>query len=141
MRDYRNQVLDTEKNLLMALNKRLQDIEERIRLCTAFRLAKQEEMQAKQQHGLPMRELEEYKFYEENTRHQLEDLEVERVRAAMEVERQRNVVLKASQDVASLDKLEEKQLDDYRFLEARDNEKTIQEHVITQLVYSKEGAV
>ena len=55
------------------------------------------------------------------------------------MERQRKVALRASQEVSSLDKLEEKQLEDYRYLEARDNERTIQEHVITQLIYSKEG--
>jgi len=140
MRDYKNQVLDTEKNLLMILHKRLFIIEEKIRLSEAFRHDKQEEMQQKQQQGMTMRELDECKFYLENTRLQLEDLEEERIQAALEVEEQRKIVLKAQQDVSSLDKLEEKQLDEYHFLEARDNEKNIQEHVITQLVYSREGA-
>ena len=135
LREYRNQVLDTEKNILMTLMKRLYDIEEQIRLCTAFRQAKRIEMQIKQTQGTTMREMEECKFYLENTRCQLEALEEERILAAFEVERQRKIVLKASQDVASLDKLEEKQLEDYRYLEARDNEKVILEHVINQLVY------
>ena len=139
MRDYRNQVLDTEKNTLMALHKRLFAVEEKIRQCREFRQYKREEMQWKQQQGSTMRELEEYKFYLENMRMQLDALEEERIQAALEVERQRKVVIKASQDVSSLDKLEEKQLEDYHYLEARDNEKNIQEHVITQLVYSRDG--
>ena len=139
MRDYKNQVLDTEKNTLGVLMKRLADIEEKIRLCTIFRHEKQEEMREKQMQGMTMREMDECKFYIENTRCQLEDLEEEREQAAIEVEVQRQVVLKASQDVSSLDKLEERQLEEYHFLEARDNEKTIQEHVITQLVYAKDG--
>ena len=139
MRDYKTQVLDTEKNLLMVLHKRLFEIEEKIRLSREFQREKQEEMQQKQQQGMTMREMEECKFYLENTRLQLEALEEERIQASLEVEKQRKVVIKAQQDVSSLDKLEEKQLDEYHFLEARDNEKNIQEHVITQLVYSKDG--
>ena len=140
MRDYRNQVLDAEKNTLMVLHRRLMDIEEKIRLCEVFRQEKREEMQRKQEQGSTMRDLDECKFCLENMHSQLEALEEERIQAAFEVESQRKVVLKARQDVTSLDKLEEKQLDEYHFLEARDNEKTIQEHVITQMVYSKEGA-
>ncbi|MCL1848457.1 MAG: flagellar FliJ family protein [Clostridiales bacterium] len=140
MRDYKTQVLDTEKNTLGVLLKRLADIEEKIRLCTIFRHDKQEEMQTKQREGSTMRELEECKFYLENTRRQLEDLEEERIIAAQEVEVQRQIVIKASQDVTSLDKLEERQLEEYHILETRDNEKNIQEHVITQLSYAREGA-
>jgi len=139
IRDYRIQVLDTEKNLLMELYKHLYDIEDKISLCSKFRHEKQEEMREKQTQGLTMRELEECKFYLENMRIQLEALEEDREKAAMEVERQRVVVVKCSQDVSSLDKLEEKQLEDYHYLEARDSEKTIQEHVINSLVYPKNG--
>jgi len=141
MRDYKSQVLETEKNILMMLHRRLFDIEEKIRLCKVFRQEKQEEMRTKQECGSTMRDLEECKFYLENTHRQLEDLEEERILAALEVERQRQVVIKASQDVTSLDKLEERQLEEYHFLEARDNEKTIQEHVITQLSYPKDEAM
>ena len=138
LRDYRTQVLDTEKNILMALYQNLYDIEDKIELSRDFRQIKQEEMRHMQEAGSTMRDLEECKFYLENTRRRLEALEEERIIAAMEVERQRKVVIKASQDVSSLDKLEEKQLDDYHYLEARDNEKTIQEHVIQSIVYPKE---
>ena len=138
MRDYKAQVLDTEKNLLLLLHTRLYEIEEQIRICQVFRKDKQEEMKHKQECGSTMRELEECKFYLVNTHRQLEDLEEARIKAALEVEVQRQVVLKASQDVSSLDKLEERQLEEYHVLEARDNEKTIQEHVITQLAYAKE---
>ena len=141
MRDYKSQVLDTEKNTLMVLQKQLADIEDKILLCKLFRHDKQEEMRTKQREGSTMRDLEECKFYLENTHKQLEDLEEARVKAALAVEAQRLVVIKASQDVTSLDKLEERQLEEYHFLESRDNEKTIQEHVITQLVYAKESVL
>ena len=137
LRDYGNQILDTEKNILMTLFQRLYDIEDKIELSRNFRQVKQEEMQLMQEQGSTMRDLEECKFYLQNTRLRLEELEEERIQAALEVERQRKVVLKASQDVSSLDKLEEKQLEDYHYLEARDNEKTIQEHVIQSIVYPK----
>ncbi|MDR0469527.1 MAG: flagellar FliJ family protein [Peptococcaceae bacterium] len=140
LRDYKNQVLDTEKNLLMTQYKKLYDIEDKIDLSRNFRHEKMEEMQIMQQQGATMRDLEECKFYLENTRIRLEELEEERAQAAVEVERQRNVVIKASQDVTSLDKLEERQLEDYHFLEARDNEKVLMEQVIHSLVYSKSAS-
>jgi flagellar FliJ protein len=139
IRDYRVQVLDTEKNTLMGLYKRLYDIEDRIEICRSFRQEKQGEMQAKQLRGLTMRELEECKFYLENMRRQLEDLEEDRIQASMEVERQRLIVVKCSQDVSSLDKLEEKQLEDYHYMEARDSEKDIMEQVIHSLTYPRLG--
>ena len=138
MREYKTQVLESEKNLLMTLHKRLFEIEEQIRVCQEFRRIKQEEMRQRQEFGSTMRELEECRFYLTNTNCQLEDLDEARLLAAHAVELQRLVVLQASQDVSSLDKLEERQLEEYHFLEARDNEKTIQEHVITQLVYTQE---
>lgn len=139
LREYRNQVLDTEKSVLTALFQRLYDIEDKIELSRNFRKVKQEEMRRMQELGSTMKDLEECKFYLENTRRRLDALEEERVRAVLEVERQRKVVLKASQDVSSLDKLEEKQLEDYHYLEARDNEKTIQEHVIQSIMYPRQS--
>ena len=139
MRDYKVQVLDAEKNTLMKLYKRLLEIEENIRLCKLFNREKREEMFCKQQQGATMRELEECKFYLENTRRQLIALEEERLVAIDDVERQRKVVIKANQEVSSLDKLEERQLDDYHYLEARDKEKTMTEIVINQMIYSKAG--
>ena len=138
LRDYKSQVLDTEKNILMALYKALYDIEDKIDLSRNFRQAKQEEMQEKQRQGMTMRDLEECKFYLENTRLRLEALEEERAQAVLKVEHQRKIVIKASQDVSSLDKLEEKQLEDYHYLEARDNEKTLMEQVIHSIVYTKD---
>ncbi len=139
MRGYKCQLLETEKNALQALNKRLADIEEKIRLCQVFQQEKRAELQNMQIEGALMRELDECRFYLNNTYRQLEDLKEEREQAAAAVERQRKVVLKASQEVSSLDKLEEKQLDDYRYLEARHNEKVILEHVTNQLIFPKES--
>ena len=139
IRDYRTQILDTEKNKLMELYKRLYDIEDKIELSRSFLHTKQAEMQEKQLKGLTMRELEECKFYLDNTRKQLDALEEERIQVSVEVENQRLIVVKCSQEVSSLDKLEEKQLEDYHYMEARDNEKNIMEQVIHSLVYPKNG--
>ena len=135
MRDYKTQVLESEKNTLMALLAKLREIEEKIKTCQSFRQQKRDELQAKQVVGMNMKEMEEYKYYLDNMGRQLESLEIDRERAAMEVERQRRIVIKADQDVTSLDKLEEKQLDEYRVLETRHNEVLIQEHVINQIAY------
>jgi len=136
---YRKQVLDAEKNTLMVLRKTLSEIDEKILIREKFRQEKQDEMRIKQTRGTTIRELDECKYCIENAQIQLEYLAEERRKAAMEVEAQLQIVIKASQDVSSLEKLEEKQLEEYQILKSRDNEKALQEHVITQLVYSRDS--
>ena len=70
-----------------------------------------------------------YKFYSENTRLQLNNLYEELKRAEARVEAQIKVVVAASQEVSGLDKLEEKQLEEYRYLEAKEMQEEILEMV------------
>jgi flagellar FliJ protein len=70
-----------------------------------------------------------YKFHSENTRLQLNNLYEELERAEARVEAQIKVVVSASQEVSGLDKLEEKQLEEYRYLEAKEMQEEILERV------------
>ena len=70
-----------------------------------------------------------YKFYSENTRLQLNNLYEELERANARVDAQIKVVVSASQEVSGLDKLEEKQLEEYRYLEAKEMQEEILELV------------
>ena len=65
----------------------------------------------------------------EGTRIQLEEIETELARAQARVEKQRRIVTEASQEVKKLEKLKEKQLEEYRHDEAKEQQHLIIEHV------------
>ena len=65
----------------------------------------------------------------EGTRIQLEEIETELARAQARVEKQRRIVTEASQEVKKLEKLKEKQLEEYRHDEAKEQQDLIIEHV------------
>jgi flagellar FliJ protein len=79
--------------------------------------------------GLMANELMLYKFHSENTRLQLNNLYEELKRAEARVDAQIKVVVSASQEVSGLDKLEEKQLEEYKYLEAKEMQEEILERV------------
>ena len=79
--------------------------------------------------GLMASDLMLYKFHSENTRLQLNNLYEELRRAEARIEAQIKVVVAASQEVSGLDKLEEKQLEEYKYLEAKELQEEILEMV------------
>lgn len=70
----------------------------------------------------------------EGTRIQLEEIETELARAQARVEKQRRIVTEASQEVKKLEKLKEKQLEEYRHDEAKEQQDLITEHVAGEFV-------
>lgn len=134
MRGYKEQVLDKEKNNLAQLQQRRNKITDQIDQLKIYCELKNIELQEKQRLGMDASELNAYRFFKENVRLQLEDLAQELQKADNEVERQRQIVVSVSREVAGLDKLEERQLEEYHVLETRDFNLQIQEHVVTDLV-------
>lgn len=70
----------------------------------------------------------------ESARNQLEELEKERKLLQAGLERQRQVVSEASREVKKLEKLKEKQLEEYHRGEAKEQQETIAEHVAGNFV-------
>ena len=70
----------------------------------------------------------------ESARNQLEELEKERKLLQAGLERQRQVVTEASREVKKLEKLKEKQLEEYHRGEAKEQQETIVEHVAGNFV-------
>ena len=92
------------------------------------------EAPARDVYGKTAAELNAYGCLMENARRQLEQCRAALVQAEAEVERQRKIVLTATQELSGLDKLEEKQLEAYRLETARDTEQQISEQVSMRLV-------
>ena len=65
----------------------------------------------------------------EGARIRLGEIETELARTQARVEKQRHVVKEASQEVKKLEKLKEKQMEEYRHEEAKEQQDLIIEHV------------
>ncbi len=128
MRSYKEQVLEKEKTTLRQLQAEKTKIETDIENLENHRNAREQEFK-ESKNGLMASDLMLYKFYSENTRLQLNNLYEELKRAEARVEAQIKVVVAASQEVSGLDKLEEKQLEEYRYLEAKELQEEILEMV------------
>ena len=128
MRSYKEQVLEKEKTTLRHLQAEKAKIETEIENLENHRKTREQEFK-ESKNGLMASELMLYKFYAENTRLQLNNLYEELRRAEARVEAQIKVVVAASQEVSGLDKLEEKQLEEYRYLEAKELQEEILEMV------------
>lgn len=134
MQNYKGQLLEKEKNSLARLRRRVQELENQRDALIRYRANARRELQEQQRQGITVHEINSYQFYGENISLQLKALEKELKEAEAAAERQLKVVVAASQEVSSLDKLEERQLEEYQVLVAKENEKDIAEFVSTQVI-------
>ncbi|MEA4896243.1 MAG: flagellar FliJ family protein [Oscillospiraceae bacterium] len=122
IRNYKTQILDKEKKTLGNLNRRKDEIVDRIHSLENFRDEKTEQLTRRQIEGVSMMELVSLNYLIESTRKQIDALLIELERAEEIAEAQRKVVVSIYQEKTGMDKLEEKQLEEYRLLEAKTNE-------------------
>lgn len=138
MRSYKEQMLETQKNTLRALRHDKQQLDERIEDYRVELRHANDELLRKTHRGISMVEMKSYRFRIENMRLQLEELGKEQKRMDRMVERQMQVVLEAQQEVSGLDKLEEKQLEEYQKDVMRADEQLIAEFISTKLAMEKD---
>ena len=129
MRSYKEQVLDEEKDALRRLRQQRDELERKIRELYLYCRKLELDFQGRQQRGVTRQEISAYHFYQENSRLTIEQLDRELAAVSAEVETQLKVVVARSQEVSSLDKLEEKQLETYRQEVSRETQETITEQV------------
>lgn len=130
---YKQQLLDAEKNQLAALQQQMADLDaniERLRRDRAGRLA---ELQRRQAEGLFAAELQKERFLLENAQIQIHQLSDERVTLQKKIDRQMERVVAASRETKSIDKLEEKQREEYRQAETRERNEEISELIMLGL--------
>ena len=81
-----------------------------------------------------MSELVSLNFLIDNTRKQIQVLQIELYKAEEIVEAQRKVVLSIYQEKTGMDKLEEKQTEEYRLLEAKAFESEIMQAITNTMM-------
>ncbi len=129
MLDFKNQILDKEKDLLAQIRRKKVEIEEKIDQCENKIAFLSMELAELQEQGTTIFHIKSYSVQIENSRQYMKQLKKELVGIDAEVERQSAVVRKASQEVSALEKLEERQYEEYLYEEKQRNEAEVLEFV------------
>ena len=129
LKGYKQQVLDREKNDLAHLRRQQQQyIDEKQSLEEKLRRSN-EEFCIKSAQGMSVMQVTTFKGYHHSLTQQIKELEASIEKMEVKVQKQLGVVIEATKEVSSLDKLEEKQLEEYNFKAAKAEELFISEYV------------
>jgi len=133
MRDYKERLLDEEKGTLQRLNSERDAIEDNIRRLDHEFAELSLKMVKAQTQGTTIVEIRKLSAQLDNIRMQQEELKKALVQAVARVEKQMKVVLLANQEVSKLDKLQERQLEEYRHQVNKAEEDRVDEFVAQTL--------
>lgn len=134
LKDFRDRELDRQKNALSALRtelRRINDTAESLKIKVAEQSAQLERVCAA---GASASDVAMRKRYIVTLQQEIHLREQQAAEKQQEIDRQLDVVVEATKDVKTLEKLEEKQLEDYKALETKENEQFIEEFVSGQAV-------
>ena len=140
MLDYKDQLLDEEKNKLAPLRKKKQEIDDHIESLLRELDKISVTMRQEQERGITAFQLLSYESQRTNIRRQIEQLKKEQALAKLEVKRQVQVVVQATQEVSKLDKLQDKQLEEYRKMVMKAEELEIEEFVSSRRIVTQSQA-
>ncbi len=134
VQQYKEQILESEKAALATLNqeknRHIQKKEELAQFLVQKEAALQERSRSV---GMSLVDLNGFKYYRENTTRRIEEIERALVLLEQRINAQRQVVIQASQELSGLNKLEEKQLEEYNKETAKEFEQQINEGLVHQL--------
>lgn len=129
MREYKKQILEGEKGYLMSLYSEFNQLEQRYDdLNTEMRTVCLEASEAMKS-GISVREIQVYELKKASIRREQNQLRIQMNVMESSIEKQRRIVVRMSQEVSGLDKLEEKQRAEYNYLANKENEQTIEEFI------------
>ncbi|GHV46434.1 hypothetical protein FACS189499_01610 [Clostridia bacterium] len=137
LKDYREQILEAEKNTLGVLRGQMHELE---MLETQIRDTiemKNEELWQTMQSGTTPIEIAMMKRFIIAKQQELSETGILIQRKNREIEKQLEVVIAATQDLSSMEKLEEKQLEAYQAEEMKEHERFVEEFVMGQELRKK----
>ena len=127
--DFREQELDRQKNALAALQGDLKRINDRRDELTEKVVKYSNDLVTSSASGLPAAEISMRKRYIVTLQQEIHECEQRAILKQQEIDKQLSVVVDATKDVRTLEKLEEKQLEEYKAAEGKENELFIEEFV------------
>jgi flagellar FliJ protein len=129
LKKYREQVLETEKNTLSILRRQLSALQERLENLLLLIESKNDELRNLYLQGTTPHNIAVIKRYIAVCQQDAEELRGLIAAKDTEVQRQLGVVIAATQEVSTLEKLEERQLEEYRKAAQHEDELFIEEFV------------
>lgn len=132
--DFRNQELERQKNVLSALQSEKKHIEEARELLIQKVMQESEQLGRVYKFGAAAYEIAMRKRYIVTLQQEIHIKEQQAVQKQQEIENQLNAVVEATKDVKTLEKLEEKQREEYNFKANKENEQFIEEFVSGQTI-------
>lgn len=127
---YKKQVLDREKNNLAHLRVQQQKMQEEKQELEAKLKRSADEFRDLSGKGITVMQITMFKGYHQSLRMQIKELENSIEEMEKKVQKQLGVVVDATKEVSSLEKLEEKQFEEYKFKVAKAEEQFIAEYVM-----------
>ena len=132
--DYKDQVLEKEKNHLANLHAKKARIDQCINDFQVEFEAVNQRFTKETAQGISVIQIKTFEFQLQSIRLQIKQLQSEQKALSQTIEKQIQVVIEASQEVTGLDKLEEKQRMEYNIEQAKGNEAQIAEFVSSRLI-------
>lgn len=127
MREYKSQILEGEKGYLMSLYSEYNQLEQRHNdLNDEMKNVCLESSEAMRS-GISVREIQVFEMKKASIRREQAQLRIQMNVMESSIEKQRRIVVKMSQEVSGLDKLEEKQRAEYDYQVNKENEQIIEE--------------
>ncbi|MGN1423724.1 MAG: flagellar export protein FliJ [Oscillospiraceae bacterium] len=134
LKDFRGQELDRQKNALSALQAELRRINESAEELRKKVAVESAQLTAVCASGATASDIAMRKRYIVTLQQEIHMKEQQALVKQQEIEKQLDAVVEATKDVKTLEKLEEKQLEEYKSLETKENEQFIEEFVSGQTV-------
>lgn len=132
--DFREQELDRQKNTLSALQAELRQLHESARELREKVAQASAELEQVCARGAQISDISLRKRYIISLQQEIHRMELLSQQKQQEVNAQLDVVVEATKDVKTLEKLEEKQREEYAHMEGKENELFIEEFVSGQTV-------
>lgn len=132
LKDFREQELDRQKNTLAALQAELRGVLDEIEELKKHLAVQDAELTKVSAAGASAYDIALRKRYIVTIQADIHLKEQQAARKQNDINRQLDVVVEATKGVRTMEKLEEKQLEEYKFLENKENEQFIEEFVSTQ---------
>ncbi len=134
MLSYKEQIQESEKNKLAELNITKNDILSKIESVQLNYLSISNEMSQAQQNGISLNDLKNYNFQLQNSREYTKQLNRELEIAQQAVDKQLDILVLATQEVEGLNKLKEKQYEDFLYEETKKEELVVSEFVSAKFI-------
>ena len=134
LKDFREQELDRQKNALAVLQGDLKRLEESREELIDTVLKQSDELVAVCSRGASATDVAVRKRYIVTLQQDIHLREQQIIRKNAEIEKQLSVVVEATKEVKTLEKLEEKQLEEYKLASGKENEQFIEEFVSGQTI-------